>query len=383
MRILDSSATRPGPLRAATVLTLFALALSACTLTVSRSDGDVDQDAPPGDDVTLEQSNDPIARSGVAKVVEKALPSVVNVKVVGLDESFGGDETRAQGSGVIIDEAGYIVTNNHVIEGAAEVEVVFTDESLAERKTKGIVIGTDTDKDLAVIKVEIDGLDPIALGTEDNLRLGDEVIALGFPLGLGGATVTKGIVSATERDITVGGGGLGQDKLEGVLQTDAAINPGNSGGALVDIAGRLIGINTAAASAGSAENVGFAISIDTALPIVRKIIENPPAKRPWLGVNIADPTDPLVQNEFEDVGDDVSGAGLVEVFPDGPAEQAGLEAGEVITAIDGEKVESPSDLTDHLADFRPGDTVTLTLVGPDGRREVEIELDERPVTLGD
>ena len=239
--------------------------LSACTLTVSRSDRDFDQDAPTGDNVTLEQNNKPIAGSGVAEVVEKALPSVVNVKVVGLGESFGGDETHAQGSGVIIDEAGYIVTNNHVIEGAAEVEVVFTDESLDDRKTKGIVVGTDTNKDLAVIKVTVDGLNPIALGSEDNLRLGDEVIALGFPLGLGGATVTKGIVSATERDITVGGGALGQEKLEGVLQTDAAINPGNSGGALIDIAGRLIGINTAAAAAGSAENVGFAISIDTAL----------------------------------------------------------------------------------------------------------------------
>ena len=357
--------------------------LSACTLTVSRSDRDFDQDAPTGDNVTLEQNNKPIAGSGVAEVVEKALPSVVNVKVVGLGESFGGDETHAQGSGVIIDEAGYIVTNNHVIEGAAEVEVVFTDESLDDRKTKGIVVGTDTNKDLAVIKVTVDGLNPIALGSEDNLRLGDEVIALGFPLGLGGATVTKGIVSATERDITVGGGALGQEKLEGVLQTDAAINPGNSGGALIDIAGRLIGINTAAAAAGSAENVGFAISIDTALPIVREIIENPPAKRPWLGVNIADPTDPLVREEFDDVDDDVSGAGLVEVFPDGPAEQAGLEVGEVITSVDGEDVESPSDLTDVLTGFGPGDTVTLTLVGPDGEREVTVELDERPVTLGD
>ena len=369
--------------RSLTLFILVALALSACTLTVSRPDGDVDEGTPAGEDVTLEQSNDPIAASGVAEVVEKALPSVVNVKVIGLDESFGGDETRAQGSGVIIDEAGYIVTNNHVIDGAATVEVVFTDESLDERKTKGIVVGTDTDKDLAVIKVEMDGLDPIALGSEDNLRLGDEVIALGFPLGLGGATVTKGIVSATERDISVGGGTLGQDKLEGVLQTDAAINPGNSGGALVDTAGRLIGINTAAAAAGSAENVGFAISIDTALPIVRKIIENPPAKRPWLGVNIADPTDPLVEDEFSDLDDDVSGAGLIEVFPDGPAERAGLEAGEVITAIDGEEVGSPTDLTDILADFRPGETVTLTLVGPDGEREVTVELDERPVTLGD
>ena len=383
MNIPTSRPARRTKLRAAYIVVLPAFALSACTLTVSRSDGDFNQDAPVGDDVTLEQNNQPIAGSDVAEVVEKALPSVVNVKVVGLDESFGGDETRAQGSGVIIDETGYIVTNNHVIEGAATVEVVFTDQSLDERKTKGIVVGTDSNKDLAVIKVSVDGLDPIALGSEDNLRLGDEVIALGFPLGLGGATVTKGIVSATERDITVGGGALGQEKLEGVLQTDAAINPGNSGGALIDIAGRLIGINTAAAAAGSAENVGFAISIDTALPIVREIIENPPAKRPWLGVNIADPTDPLVEEDFEDVDDDVSGAGLVEVFPDGPAEQAGLEAGEVITAVDGKEVESPSDLTDVLTGFEPGDTVTLTLVGPDGEREVTVELDERPVTLGD
>ncbi|MBA3291150.1 MAG: trypsin-like peptidase domain-containing protein [Actinobacteria bacterium] len=373
------------------LLSLFALSLlvlPGCAMTMSRTDGrvlegDVEaSDLEGGDEVTLEQSTQPVEASGVANVVEKALPSVVNVKVVGLDESFGGDESKAQGSGVIVDRNGYIVTNNHVIEGAAEVEVVFTDETLDDRKTNGTVIGTDPGKDLAVIKVDVEGLTPIALGTEDSLRLGDEVIALGYPLGLGGATVTAGIVSAKERDISVGGGSLGQDELKGVLQTDAAINPGNSGGALVDTAGRLVGINTAAASASSAENVGFAISIDTALPVIEEIIENPAQERAWLGVGIADPHEPAVEDEF-DVDDDLEGAGLIEVFPDGPADGAGLEAGEVITAIDGETITSPQELTDTLADFDPDDTVTVTLVGPDGEREVELELEERPVTLGD
>jgi len=366
------------------LLTALALALPACSISVSLGDRGDDDEIRGGPPVTLEQSTERVESSSVAEVVKRSLPSVVNVKVVGLDESFGGDETRAQGSGVIIDDAGYIVTNNHVIEGAAEVEVVFTDESLDDRRTKGRVIGTDPAKDLAVIKVEAEGLRAIRLGTEDGLRLGDEVIALGFPLGLGGATVTAGIVSAKERDIAVGGGGgFGQERLDGVLQTDAAINPGNSGGALVDSAGRLVGINTAAAAASSAENVGFAISIDTALPIIESIIENPAEKRSWLGVSIGDPADPRLEEEFEDVEDETKGAGLVEVFPDGPADKAGIEPGEVIVAIEGREVGSPRALTQVLIDFDPGEEVTVSLVGPDGEREVDVELEERPVTLGD
>ena len=364
-------------------LLALSLVLGGCAISVSRTNGDGESPIERGDEVTLEQSTDPVERSSVAEVVHRTLPSVVNVKVVGLGESFGGDQERAQGSGVIIDKAGFIVTNNHVIEGAADVEVVFTDESLDDRRAQGRVIGTDPGKDLAVIQVDVEGLKSIQLGSEDNLRLGDEVIALGFPLGLGGATVTAGIVSAKERDISVGGGtGLGQEQLEGVLQTDAAINPGNSGGALVDAAGRLVGINTAAAAASTAENVGFAISIDTALPVIKEIIENPAEKRAWLGVNIADPTDPRVEEEFEDVADGTKGAGLVEVFPDGPADKAGVDAGEIIVAIDDEEISSPDDLTDVLADFDPGEEVTLTLAGPDGEREVTLELEERPVTLG-
>ena len=368
--------------RLVALLAALILVLPACAISVSHTNGDGEPELQSGE-VTLEQSTDPVESSSVAEVVEKALPSVVNVKVVGLGESFGGDEERAQGSGVIIDDSGYIVTNNHVIEGAADVEVVFTDESLDDRRVPGRVIGTDPAKDLAVILVDVDGLNSIQLGSEDSLRLGDDVIALGFPLGLGGATVTAGIVSAKERDISVGGAaGVGQEQLEGVLQTDAAINPGNSGGALVDSAGRLVGINTAAAAASTAENVGFAISIDTALPIIKDIIENPAEKRAWLGVNIADPTDPRVEEDFEDVADDTKGAGLVEVFPDGPADKAGVDAGEIIVAIDDEDISSPEDLTDLLADFDPGDEVTLTLAGPDGERDVTLELEERPVTLG-
>jgi S1-C subfamily serine protease len=366
-------------LRSLALLAVLALALPACSLSVSRG-SDVRAPELQGDEVTLEQNTEPIESSGIAEVVKRTLPSVVNVKVVGLDESFGGDEQRAQGSGVIINKAGYIVTNNHVIEGAAEVDVVFTDESLDDRKTQGRVIGTDPSKDLAVIRVEVEGLKAIELGSDDRLRLGDEVIALGFPLGLGGATVTAGIVSAKERDISVGQGG--DQQLQALLQTDAAINPGNSGGALVDTAGRLVGINTAAAAASSAENVGFAISIDSALPIIEDIIENPAEKRAWLGVNIADPNDPAVSDEFDDVAEDTDGAGLVEVFPDGPADEAGVEAGEIIVAINGDEIGSPEDLTDALADLDPGETATLTLMGPDGEREVEVELEERPVTLG-
>jgi S1-C subfamily serine protease len=198
-------------------------------------------------------------------------------------------------------------------------------------------------------------------------------------LGLGGITVTKGIVAGLNRSIDIPGEG-GVQRFEGLLQTDAAINPGNSGGALVNSAGQLIGVNSAAAQASTAENIGFAIAIDTALPIVEEIIEDPPEKRAWLGVSIATIGTPSDALQFG-VDGDVRGAAIVEVFPDGPARESGVRPGEVITAVEGETVESQEDLTRVLTDFDPGETVTLSLAGPSGEREVDVELGERPVTI--
>jgi S1-C subfamily serine protease len=327
-------------------------------------------------EVTIRQASSPPPASATSKVVAKALPSLVNVRVSGL--STGGGSQKAEGSGVIIDPNGIIITNNHVVTGALNVKVVFADGK--HDPVAGRVIGTAPEKDLAVIKVNAANLRAITVGRSDELALGDDVIALGYPLGLGGPTVTKGILSGKGRNITVGGGVEGSERLEDALQTDAAINPGNSGGPLVDSAGELIGINTAAASAGTAENIGFAIAIDSALPIVKEIIQDPPAKRAWLGVSIAEITSSGDAVQLG-VDPDVRGVAIVDTFEGGPARRAGVEAGEVITALNGDAIRSESDLTTALADLDPGETATLHLVGRSDERDVDVKLGVRPVTL--
>jgi putative serine protease PepD len=300
---------------------------------------------------TLTQSSQPPPASELADMIAGVLPSVVNVSV----SSIQGEGT---GSGVVVDAAGTILTNFHVVQGATSVTLRFNDGEHEE--LEGEVVGTAPERDLAVIRVAADDLIPIELGDSSGLRLGDGVVALGFPLGIeGGPTVTSGIVSGLDRTIAPEGG----PQLEGLLQTDAAINPGNSGGALVDLNGRLVGINTAAASAGYAENVGFAIAIDTAMPVAREILDEPPEERAWLGVSI---------------GSDARGAVLAAVVPGSPADEAGLEPGDVIVSLDGEEIASAEDLVQRLTELDPGDTVELELA--DGRT-VEAELEQRPATL--
>ena len=202
------------------------------------------------------------------------LPGVVNVRTLGFDGSKG------EASGVVIDRRGVILTNNHVVQGARTVTIFFNDGRHTQ-PVHGTVIGTAAERDLAIIRVRLDDLVPVPLGRSSKLRLGDGVLAIGFPLDLGGGpTVTQGIVSGLDRTFQPDGGA----SLEGLLQTDAAINPGNSGGALVDSAGRLVGINTVAVRAGSAENVGFAIAIDEARPVIDEIRSKPADQRAWIGV---------------------------------------------------------------------------------------------------
>src|SRR5688500_4322983 len=260
------------------LLVLAVLALTSCTIAMDGRSGVSSPDGASDQEVTITQDDAAPPRSPVAEVVAEALPSVVNVKVTSLNTAGLG---RGEGSGVVIDEGGVILTNFHVVQGAVNVEIVFNDD---HGRMNGRVIGGIPERDLAVIRVNADDLDAIEIGRSSNLRLGDDVIAIGFPLGLGNSpTVTKGIVSALDRSIDAGEQNL---HLEGLLQTDAAINPGNSGGALIDRAGRLVGVNTAAATASAAENVGFAIAIDEALPVIREILSEPPEERAWLGVSI-------------------------------------------------------------------------------------------------
>ena len=247
-------------MRVGSSLALVALLLAGCS-------GD-EETAPPQTSTQVVTVTEPdaaettpnaSAAGSLADVVERVLPSVVNVRT----KSFGGGE--GDGSGVVLDRAGIILTNNHVIEGTTSVTVVFNDD---RHKTPlaGTVIGTAPERDLAVIHVAANDLIPLGLARSSSLRLGDAVFAVGFPLGLGGPSVTSGIVSGLDRTIDGTNG-----KLTGLLQTDAAINPGNSGGPLVDRLGRLVGINTAGVRLAEAENVSFAIAIDEALPVIARI----------------------------------------------------------------------------------------------------------------
>jgi S1-C subfamily serine protease len=206
-------------------------------------------------------------------MIARVLPSVVNVRVVQEGSARGVGEINAEGSGVILTPSGLILTNNHVVQDAVHLQVVFASR---QATVAGTVVGTDPKHDLAVIKVDATGLTPLPLGESSDLQLGETVYAIGFPLDLG-ITVTRGIVSGLDRSIAINGES-GVEHLEGLIQTDAAINPGNSGGALVDASGRLVAINTAGVSATSADNVGFAISIDEALPIVKQILTEPTAR---------------------------------------------------------------------------------------------------------
>ena len=369
------------------LVALLALALvaGACNLEIRSNrapEGDVAADLEPLPDVTFEQSDERPPRSKIADVIEQVLPSVVNVRVTALQQDvLTGDieEGRGQGSGVIIDERGVIVTNNHVVQQATEVTIVLHDG----RKLEGTVVDTNPERDLAVVRVDADELTPIEFGRSSSLRLGDEVLAIGFPLGLtGGPTVTQGIVSAQDRTIPVGTAAGGEDlELTGLIQTDAAINPGNSGGPLVDLNGRLIGINTAAAGAAAAENVGFAINIDDAIPIIREILTTPPDERSWMGV-ILETLDEGVAEEL-DLPSDLNGALIAQVVSDSPAEQAGLKEGDVVTSVDGEEVEDHQELIDILSGYDPGETVELEVTNSSGSRTVEVELGVRPPAFDD
>ena len=308
------------------------------------------------------------AGGSTADVVARVLPGVVNVKTVGFDGRKG------EASGVVIDRRGVIVTNNHVVRGARILTVSFND-GRHKHAVRATVIGTAASRDLAIIRVALDDLVPVPLGRSSKLRLGDAVLAIGFPLDLGGGpTVTQGIVSGLDRTVHADNG----PDLEGLLQTDAAINPGNSGGALVDSAGNLIGINTIAAT--GAENIGFAIAIDGARSVIDQIRSKPAGRQAWIGVT------------FDSIGSsaaavqiglqpDARGAAVVAVFADSPASKAGLREGDVVVAVDGKAVRSAADMSKALAARKPGDSVVLDVVDQSGPRRATVKIAKRPATL--
>ncbi|MFF4589890.1 trypsin-like peptidase domain-containing protein [Streptomyces sp. NPDC001388] len=300
------------------------------------------------------------AADSVAGIAARALPSVVTLHVSGSEES-------GTGTGFVLDTRGHILTNNHVVEPAGsggEITVVFNGGETAEAK----VVGRDSGYDLAVVKVSgVDGLQPLPLGNSDNVQVGDPVVAIGAPFDLEG-TVTSGIISAKERPITAGGGsGDGSDvSYVDALQTDAAINPGNSGGPLLDSRGRVIGINSAIRSAadGSAQDggeagsigLGFAIPVNQGKRVAEELINTGRATHPVIGVTL----------DLDYTGDGArvstkGGDGGSPVTPGGPGDLAGIEAGDVITEVDGTRVHSGDELIVKTRAHRPGDRLELTV----------------------
>ncbi|WP_276606060.1 trypsin-like peptidase domain-containing protein [Neptunomonas sp. XY-337] len=322
-----------------------------------------------------------------ADAVETASPAVVNIytqHVVKLtqhpmvdDPTFKrffdlGDMPQREriqsslGSGVILNQQGYIITNNHVIAGADRIVVALKDGREAPAK----IVGTDPETDLAILKTELKQLPSITLSSSDSLRVGDVVLAIGNPFGVG-QTVTMGIVSATGRN------GLGLNTYEDFLQTDAAINPGNSGGALVDAIGNLVGINTAIFSkSGGSQGIGFAIPSSLAKKVMTDLIEHGRVIRGWLGIEIQELTPRLA----ESFGlEDVNGLIIAGIYKDGPSHQAGLQPGDIMLTIDGKPVEGRKSMIE-IADVKPGTKLPIEFIRNGKRYNTNIIVGERPLT---
>jgi len=322
----------------------------------------------------------------------RVLPSVVHVKVESrravrapaeifrgspfgdlFPEAPGGPSreqwVRGSGSGFVFHEGGYILTNNHVVDGADRVRVVTQDG----RELDARVVGRDPNTDIAVVKVDVTDLPIAELGDSDPIQVGDWVVALGYPLQLG-VTVTSGIISATSRSIGILRSEETPESLENFLQTDAAINPGNSGGPLVDLQGRVVGVNSAIASAtGFYSGYGFAVPVNLARRIASDLIEYGVVHRPRLGVRIRDAT----SADAEAFGlARASGAVVAMVEHGTPAAEAGIQLGDVIRSVEGEPVASVSELQDRVARQRPGDRVRVGLVRYGKQLDVQVRLGE-------
>lgn len=273
----------------------------------------------------------------------------------------GESDNTNLGSGVIISQDGYIVTNSHVISKADNIIVMLNDG----RKATAKVIGNDVESDLAVIKVDLTGLKPLGF-REQSTQVGDVVLAIGNPFGVG-QTVTQGIISATGRT------GLGINTVEDFIQTDAAINPGNSGGALVDAYGQLVGINTAIFSrSGGSMGIGFAIPTEIVKLVMNGIIKDGKVHRGWLGIEL--------QSSMKDptkLSDDTQGVEVMNVMRDGPAAKAGLQKGDIITAMDNKPVDDANTLIQMVARKAPNSVVNLQVMRNKAQSSVNVTLGER------
>jgi serine protease Do len=347
------------------ILALSALLAAGCS---TEGTGGSKQEA---DNVTTEASTE--GGWPVAEVARRIEPSVVQVNVSSIQTSpYGPREARGLGSGVIYREDGYIITNNHVVADADTVNVAFADGSVET----GEVVGGDPYTDIAVVKVDKGNLPAAEFGDSRDLVVGQLAVAAGSPSGFQ-STVTAGVISGLNREIPPEiTGGLQQTSLVDLIQTDAAISPGSSGGALVDRNADVIGINVAylpPAQTG-AVNLGFAIPSATATDVADQIIEDGTAEHPYVGVSLVDLTPEIARRFGVSVE---SGAIITGVDPDGPASDAGIELGGVVTAVEGKEITSTGDLLAALRRYDPGERVEITVARDGNAREFTVELEEK------
>ena len=350
----------------------------------------------PGALASVPPESAPRATGSYSEAAARSMPSVVNIYTTArvsphernpaLDDPFfqfffgdrepGGrgrgrndGEPRQRpaslGSGVIVNAEGFIVTNAHVVDAAAKIEVALSDG----RRAPATVVGSDPDTDLAVIKADLGNLPAISIGDTSKVRVGDVVLAIGNPFGVG-QTVTMGIVSALGRSQ------LGVSAFENFVQTDAAINPGNSGGALIDIQGNLIGINTVIFSrSGGSQGIGFAIPAETVRQVMDQLIAYGKVVRGWLGVETQD----LTRTLAESFGIGPAGGALIAgVVRGGPAEEGGIRPGDVVVAIEGKPVGDSSALLNAVAALKPGSSAAVTLVRERKELKVTVKVGTRP-----
>ena len=334
----------------------------------------------------LQASDSDVGKSGgsgsLRFAAKKASPSVVSINTSTRKQNlpehakdpwfryFFGDQDESSpnaglGSGVIVSPEGYILTNNHVIESADEITVFLNDG----RSTRAKLVGTDPDTDLAVLKIKLDNLPVMVLSDSDQLQVGDVVLAIGNPFGVG-QTVTSGIVSALGRNQ------LGINTFENFIQTDAAINPGNSGGALVDVQGNLLGINTAIYSrSGGSMGIGFAIPVSTARQVLEGIVKEGQVVRGWIGVEPTEITPDLAKTFSVQRNNGVIITGVLQT---GPAFKAGVRPGDVLLAVEGQQVQTVAELLTRVSALKPGQPARLTVLRQSEQIELTVTPGQRP-----
>ncbi len=370
---------------------LSAVLASSGTFLVLRASGALDGRAGGigGSPISTAGARVPVAideSSAVIDAAAKAGPAVVRILVSGTvaDPAAGTIPEQGIGSGVIFDASGWILTNRHVVTDASSSTASSVTVELKDgHQYQGSVYGIDTLTDLAIVKIDASGLATATIGVSADLKVGQLAIAIGSPLGTYSNSVTSGIVSATGRSVTVQSG----DRLNNLIQTDAAINPGNSGGPLLDAIGDVIGINTAVAT--GSNGIGFAIPIDIARPIMQQALAGQPLARPYIGIRYEAITpqvqarDKLSQDHGALVSraTDASGDTQAAVVPDGPADQAGVKEGDIIVDVGGQAIDAEHPLDLVLAGFAPGQAVDLQIIRGSATISILVTLGTRPANL--